>query len=282
MRAFISDVHANLEALCAVMEDIEQHDVQEIICLGDIVGYGPDPETCIDRIMEKVEITLMGNHDYALIHNPDNFNPMAAELIYLTQEMMDPRKHQDDRGADICESHVCNCVHEGEVPHCLLLRQSKDSRWKFIEGLPERHQEDGILCIHGSPLDPIFEYLMPERLISGRKAQQILPQFAGFEGFAFNGHTHLPCAITDDLACIFPSDCGCRLMFDPSKKYIVNVGSVGQPRDGDNRACYLLLDDEARSVEWRRVSYDIQTTICKLNKMCGNGNQCGPRLLVGR
>ncbi len=282
MIAFISDVHANLEALCAVMEDIEQHEVREVICLGDIVGYGPDPEACIDRIMEKVEITLMGNHDYALIHDPVNFNPMAAEVICLTQEMMDPHKHPDQKATDIYEPHFCKCIQEGEVPHCLILEHSKDVRWKFIENLPDRYQEDGILCVHGSPLDPTFEYIMPDRLISGRRAQRILQQFAAFERLAFNGHTHLPCAIADDLTCIYPSDCGCRLMFDPSKKYIVNVGSVGQPRDGDNRACYLLLDDDAQAVEWRRVSYDIQTTIRKSNKMCGAGNRCGSRLLVGR
>lgn len=282
MRAFISDVHANLEALCAVMEDIERHDVCEIICLGDIVGYGPDPETCIDRIMEKAKITLMGNHDQALIHNPDNFNPMAAEVISLTQEIMDPHKHPDQKTADISEHHFCKCVQKGEVPHCLIFEHSKDARWKFIENLPVRHREDGILCIHASPLDPIFEYVMPDRLISGRKAQRILEQFTVIEGLAFNGHTHLPCAIANDLTCIYPSDCGCRFTFDPSKKYIVNVGSVGQPRDGDNRACYLLLDDDARAVEWRRVPYDIQATRCKSNKMCGDNNWCGVRLLVGR
>jgi diadenosine tetraphosphatase ApaH/serine/threonine PP2A family protein phosphatase len=282
VRAFISDIHGNIEALCAVLKDIEQHDVEEILCLGDIVGYGPDPEACIDLVMEKAKITLMGNHDHALIHKPLGFNPIAAEVIYLTKEIMDPQKHPEKKETDIFEPHFYTCGHEGETPQCLLMEHAKDARWKFIENLPDRHQESRLLCVHATPLDPIFEYLLPDRFVSGWKPERVAQQFGAFEGLAFYGHTHLPCVIADDLTCKYPSDIECRFEFERSKKYIVNIGSVGQPRDGDNRACYLLLDDAARTIEWRRVPYDVQTTVRKSDKMCGEGNWCGARLLVGR
>jgi diadenosine tetraphosphatase ApaH/serine/threonine PP2A family protein phosphatase len=282
MRALISDIHANLEALCAVMKDIERHDVREVLCLGDIVGYGPDPEACVDYIMGKAKVTLMGNHDHALIHNPLGFNPMAAEVIHLTQERMDPRKNPEKKETGVFEPHFYSCGHAGEVPPCLLLEHAKDSRWHFIDSLPDRHRESGLLFIHASPLDTIFEYVLPDRFPTAWKPERLRELFESVERLAFYGHTHMPCAIADDLTCTYPQDCNYRFTFDPSKKYMVNIGSVGQPRDGDNRSCYLLLDDDARSAEWRRVPYDIHTTVMKSNKMCGEGNWCGARLLVGR
>lgn len=283
MRAFISDIHGNLEALCAVIKDIELRNVDEVICLGDIVGYGPDPEACIDFVMEKAKITIMGNHDHALIHTPLGFNPIAAEVIYLTKEIMDPQKNPGKKETDILEPHFYPCGHKGEIQQCLLLEHSKGSRWEFIKNLPDRYQESGMLCVHASPLDPIFEYLLPDRFPSGWKPARIRQQFDVFEGVALGGHTHLPCVITSDLVCFYPAENGYQpFTLDPAKKYIVNVGSVGQPRDGDNRACYLLWDDGAGAIEWRRIPYDVQTTVRKSNTMCGEGNWCGARLLVGR
>ncbi|MBN1307807.1 MAG: metallophosphoesterase, partial [Chitinispirillaceae bacterium] len=94
MLALISDIHGNLEALTAVLDDIARFQVEAIYCLGDIVGYGPDPEACIDIVMEKARITLMGNHDSALLHGPEGFNPVAAGVIYLTRERMESRDNR--------------------------------------------------------------------------------------------------------------------------------------------------------------------------------------------
>jgi predicted phosphodiesterase len=282
MRAFISDIHANIEALCAVMKDIEHHGVNEIICLGDIVGYGPDPEACIDFVMEKAPITLMGNHDFALVNAPIGFNPMAAEIIHLTQKIMDPRTHPDVQGKFESGPQPYVCCQNTQLPQCLLKAHTKVARWNFMEMLIDRYQEPGILCVHASPLEPIFEYVYPDWFGNGWNPERIQELFIAVERVAMYGHTHHPCAIVNDLTCINPPDCGYHYTFDPEKKYLINIGSVGQPRDKDPRASYVLMDDDGKSIEWRRVSYDVQATVQKIYKMCGAGNWCGARLLEGR
>ena len=284
MRAFISDIHANLEALCAVMDDIEKHDVREIFCLGDIVGYGPDPQPCIDIVMEKAEIILRGNHDHALVHRPLTFNPIAAEMMHIGQPGADGRGGAVGRAPEGADPHFFPCGHNGKFLQCLLLENSQNARWEFVENLPDTYQESNLLCVHGSPLDPVFEYLFPDRFRTGWRPARITEQFGAIDGVALCGHTHIPCVITEELLCVYPSktDKENRFELDPVRKYIINVGSVGQPRDGDNRACYLLMDENAMSFEWRRISYDIHATMQKAFKMCGDNNWCGARLLLGK
>jgi predicted phosphodiesterase len=280
--ALISDIHANFEALCAVMGDIENQDVESIFCLGDIVGYGPDPEKCTDLVIQEAKRTIMGNHDFALLNVPFGFNPIAAEVIRKTQEIMRPVSHEDKPDAASSEPLYYACMTRENIPPCIIMEQSKPDRWAFFKGLPEKFEHGEVLYVHGSPLDPTFEYVFPDSYKSAWNPDRIGELMRSVRRICFCGHTHMPCAITSDAQCIHPSQCNSQLSLDPRKKYIINSGSVGQPRDGDNRACYLLFDPENRRIEWRRVSYDIEPVIKKIEAMCGKGNWCGARLRSGR
>jgi predicted phosphodiesterase len=281
--ALISDIHANLEALCAVMDDIQHHPVEAIVCLGDIVGYGPDPEKCTDIVMQKAARVIMGNHDFALLNAPFGFNPLAAEVIRKTQKIMRPEKRELRAEAGeqgIPENFQCK-VGGGVVP-CMVLSHSKPARWNFFKSLGEKIREDDILYVHGSPLDPTFEYVFPDSFESGWDPARLEELFFASSRICFCGHTHIPCAIDSDLRCIYPPDCDFHLSLDGAAKYIVNLGSVGQPRDRDNRASYILFDRENNTVTWRRIIYDIDAVIKKSDALCGPGNWCGERLRSGR
>jgi diadenosine tetraphosphatase ApaH/serine/threonine PP2A family protein phosphatase len=275
--AIISDIHGNYEALTAVFDDMQQFPVEQIVCLGDIVGYGPDPELCTDVIMEKSLLTLMGNHDFALLNGPEGFNEIAAEVIYLTRDRMKPNNNDRSEG-----KKSYRCTADGATPKCLAPLHSRTKRWEFISRLPERHQQNGMLFVHGSPLAPITEYVFPDEYFSVWNPDRIEEMMQSFKHLCFCGHTHLPCAISSDLKCIYPKDCDYLLPLEPDVKYIFNSGSVGQPRDRDNRACYLLYDKEKQYIQWRRVVYDIETTVAKIEKMCGPDNWCAKRLTLGR
>jgi diadenosine tetraphosphatase ApaH/serine/threonine PP2A family protein phosphatase len=277
VKALISDIHGNLEALRAVMEDAASLGVSEVVCLGDVVGYGADAERCLDVVMDRAAATLMGNHDFALIHGPIGFNPIAADVIRLIRERMIPSKeHEPD------PTGYFPCVLRCEEPRCMVSVHSADSRWSFVEALPERKEEGEILYVHASPLDPVFEYVFPDRFRSGWNPSRIEELLASIERVCFCGHTHLPCVITDEPACLYPREIGYRFRLDSTRKCIVNIGSVGQPRDGDVRASYVVFDEEGGVVEWRRVEYDIEKAVRKIEKMCGEGNWCGARLRMGR
>lgn len=281
MKAIISDIHGNLDALSAVWEDIKKKGADTICCLGDIVGYGPEPEACIDFVMEQSEFCLMGNHDYALLHGPIGFNPIAADLIRTTREIM--LSHLSDQGSTDCfEPEYFPCACQNRRPRCLLLKHSPSSRWKYMENLKASRTEGDTLYVHGSPLDPTFEYVFPDSISSGWAPQRLQEMFQQAPGLTFCGHSHRVFMIDSDLACGYPEPDGSVHWLSHDKQYIVNPGSVGQPRDGDPRASYLLYDPEQHSVEWRRVEYDIEAAKRKIDKMCGEDNWCGVRLQMGR
>ena len=253
MFAVISDVHSNIEALTAVLADIEAQGVDDIICLGDVVGYGPNPRECADLVRQRCRIVLKGNHDEALVHGAYAFNLPARQAIDWTRSQLKPGMFG---GAAMTD------------------------RWEFLAGLPIRHEEGSDLFTHGSPRDPTNEYILAQDLVywPSDKFEQI---FAGFERRLFVGHTHMPCIITDryitqtskelDNQHRFPELC--------DRKVIVNVGSVGQPRDRDTRACYVVVDDE--HVRWRRVEYDYEKTAAKIDAVSGLDPILGARLKVG-
>jgi len=278
MLALISDIHGNLEALTSVLDDIAQFPVDALYCLGDIVGYGPDPESCIDIIIEKAVTTIMGNHDYALLHGPTGFNPVAAEVIYLTRQRMKPHIGSDNRA----KRSPYLCASAGALPECLVPVHSKSSQWIFIENLPKRFEKNDLLFVHASPLEPITEYVFPDAFICAWSPERILELMSSIKRLCFCGHTHIPCAIASDFECIYPSECDYRWALNPAKKYIINTGSVGQPRDHDKRACYLLFDEKEQTIEWRRVEYDIAAVVKKSEAMCGKDTWCAQRLLTGR
>jgi diadenosine tetraphosphatase ApaH/serine/threonine PP2A family protein phosphatase len=230
--ALISDLHSNLSALKAVFADIDAQGVTTVHCLGDVIGYGPEPAECVDLVMERVEVTLKGNHDEALIHGAHCFGNHARSAIEWTQKQLKPG---------------------------LLSGPKKRKRWKFLSTLPLKHAIGPDLLVHGSPRDPTMEYLLPPYVENDPKKYQEV--FETFERRLFVGHTHLPGVITDGQEWRSSQQLGGTWRFPDGcqKKAIVNVGSVGQPRDDDPRACYAIVDGDA--VHWRRVEYDIEATV---------------------
>jgi len=280
MQALISDIHANIEALDAVLRDIESRGVEEILCLGDSVGYGPDPEACLDVIMARARVTLLGNHDHALVCGGESeFTSVAAEMISRTRETM--LGHITGGHACPADSQDMPCLRDGRCPSCLTLRHEPTARWRFVADLPECHTEGDVLYVHASPLDPIFEYVFPDHFGRAWRPARVAQIMEAVPWVAFGGHTHVPCAITAQLACIYPQPDAPAIRLARDTKYLVNLGSVGQPRDGDPRACYVLFDAREGSIEWRRVPYDIGVTSRRIEAMCGRGNWCARRLWLG-
>jgi predicted phosphodiesterase len=232
-QAIVSDIHGNQVALEAVLADIESETVDEIVCLGDVIGYGPKPRECL-RVALDFRPTLLGNHEEAVLYGAVGFNEKAKNAIDWTREEL------LSRGAS------------GEADHL-----NEDRRlWDFIGGLKKLHRDGETVYAHGSPRDPTREYIFTQDRFDHHKMNEI---FASFDGrVCFVGHTHIPGVFEEDYSFQSPVDLDGTYRLN-EKKALVNVGSVGQPRDGDPRACYVIFDFE--TVRYRRVAYDIEHTI---------------------
>jgi len=247
-RALISDIHSNLEALAAVLDDIRQQGIEEIFCLGDVVGYGPNPRECIDEVM-KAKVCLLGNHDQGALFDPEGFNTGAERAIFWTRAQLESIGYSSDDGS---------------------------RRWDFLGERPRSFRESEFLFVHGSARNPLNEYVFPEDIYNRRKMEKI---FALIEKYAFQGHTHVPGIFTEDLQFFSPEELNNEFVL-PDGKVMVNVGSVGQPRDGDPRACYAILEDNR--VRFRRVEYPMDATIEKIYQIADLDNFLGDRLRDGR
>lgn len=215
----ISDIHANLTALESVLNDAG--DFTSVWCLGDLVGYGPDPNECIELVASLPNLTcILGNHDAATLKLIDvgSFNPEARAGILWTQENLNPANSE------------------------------------FLQELPERAVMDHITLVHGSPRQPIWEYLLDTRTAT--------TNFDHFDtAYCFVGHTHLPVVyhLPDEAisAHLIVPENSTQLALAP--RAIINPGSVGQPRDRDPRAAYAILDLEQYTWECHRAIYDIHS-----------------------
>ena len=226
--AIIADIHANLTAFKAVLDHIERRGgVAEIWCLGDIVGYGPDPHQCIELLRQYNHICVAGNHDWAAIGKADasDFNPDAAVACQWTAQQLSPE--------DV----------------------------EYLDNLPMVIEKGDFTLVHGSPRQPIWEYLLS--ISSARE------NFAYFSSqFCLVGHSHVPSIFrrTETGDCSFnPFSANVGLALGKSR-LIINPGGVGQPRDGDPRASYAIFDSETRMVRLYRVPYDINATQLKMVK----------------
>jgi len=206
--AIVSDIHGNLEALQSVLADIQLQRCDRIVCLGDIIGYGPNPCECLD-IVAKVDICVLGNHDYGALIDPEGFSAAAEQAIFWTRRQLE----------------------NSATP------EESKRRLEFLARLPRTITEGNLLFVHGSVRNPLNEYVFPEDVFNRRKMEKLFSM-------------------------------------------VINVGSVGQPRDGDWRSCYLILDDT--SVEFRRVEYDINKTVEKIFAIPELDNFLGERLREGR
>lgn len=247
-RAIVSDIHGNLEALTAVLADIETQGIKEIYCLGDIVGYGPNPCECIDLVMNFAS-AVMGNHDHGALFDPEGFSSGAERAIFWTRDQLEMPGPQ---------------------------REQNRQRWRFLCDLPRTRREDGVLYVHGSSRNPLNEYVFPEDAHNPRKLEKI---FGLIERCCFQGHTHVPGVFGESGRFVRPEQMGSRYELG-REKVMINVGSVGQPRDGDRRSCYAVLDDG--TVRFRRVEYAFEETVRKIYAVPELDNFLGDRLREGR
>lgn len=232
LTAVISDIHANLEALTRALEVIDELKADEIISLGDVVGYGPDPDACVALIRQRCNVVLLGNHDQAALHTDAaaNFNNFAKQAVLWTAEHL------------------------------------SDENKTYLSNLPYTYKRDNILFVHATPMNPEkWHYIFTHE-----EAQK---QFMHFnENICFVGHTHFPGIYSNSPL---------AKKINKEDQFIINVGSVGQPRDGNYRISFGLFDD----VEWNykhvRAEYDVTTTF---NKIKNNGLPVylAERLIQGR
>lgn len=254
MLAIISDIHANRDALEAVFEEIDRLSISDVVCLGDVVGYGPEPEACVDLVRERCAVTLCGNHDFALIYGANDFSAQARDAVERQRRKMIPRPGLDN----------------GE----------RQERWDFLKNLPYRHVRGDWLFVHAAPRNPVIEYLRKMDVLLGMR-EKITENFELVDWLCFVGHTHQPGVITQDMTFQDPAELDFRYQPRPHAKAIVNVGSVGQPRDGDWRACFATVGEEAQ-VTWRRVAYDVDATAKKITDIAAMDNALADRLRKGR
>jgi diadenosine tetraphosphatase ApaH/serine/threonine PP2A family protein phosphatase len=252
VRAILSDIHGNLEALTAVLADIERCGANEVYNLGDTLGYGPNPVECLD-LARLMHLNLLGNFDYAVLHEPDGFCQAAERSVLWTQSRL-------------------QCETDSDL---------KEKRLSFLGGLDSRHRSGVELYVHGTAHHPLNEYLFPEDVYNPSK----LIRIGIFSGqLCFAGHTHQPGVFTesekDRWEFHYPEEYEPEGFAIKGKKVICNVGSVGQPRDGDERACYVLFDGSA--IWFRRVEYDFETTVRKIYEIPELDNFLGDRLRDGR
>jgi predicted phosphodiesterase len=258
MFAVISDVHSNLEALTEVLADIEKRGIKTIYCLGDVVGYGPNPRECLDLIIEKTRWCVLGNHDYAVFYEPTNFNYGAEQASFWTREILETEKQKHPR----------------------------DRRWSFLGELPMRQSlkakigEDtaAIDFVHASPRKPINEYIFPDDVYSNPVKVRIM--FERVKHICFVGHTHMPGVFLDEPDFYLPSELGDVYPIIEGEKAIINTGSVGQPRDKDNRSSYVYMD--GNELHFVRVEYDFKTTMEKIRAIDQLDNFHAERLQDGR
>jgi len=246
--AIISDIHANIEALDAVLRDVERRGVDQILCLGDVVGYGPQPREALIRAFEW-EISLRGNHEEAVLFYAEDFNERARIALDWTRDQLNRRDYPPEENSRM---------------------------WEFLDGMPESHQVESALLVHGSPRNPVREYMLPRDARDETKMSEV---FAGVPGkFCFVGHSHVPGVYTQNNTFLAPGRVPEGL--EPDGKVVVNVGSVGQPRDGDPRSCYCTWDGDR--VWFHRVEYDFRVTQRKIVETGVLPQYLAKRLAEGR
>jgi diadenosine tetraphosphatase ApaH/serine/threonine PP2A family protein phosphatase len=229
--AVISDIHSNLEALTKTFEIIDRQHIEEIVCIGDIVGYGADPNGCIEMVRQRCNVVIKGNHDDAVGNIPlsDNFTEHARSAILWTRQQLSAENSE------------------------------------YLGTLPISHIKDDVLFVHASPCHPeVWKYIFQED--DAEKAFQCFS-----EPVCFIGHTHIP-AIFSPAGRVYKLKSG--------ERYIINIGSVGQPRDRNSQLSFGIFDMDAFKYENIRSQYDVETAVMKILRT-DLPPMLGHRLLIG-
>lgn len=236
-----SDTHANIEALRAVLGAYEDERIDKYICIGDTVGYGASPNECCDLIRELAAFTILGNHDAAV----------AGRMDY---------SYYYDAARNALDLHAS---------------QLTPVNMKWLKDLPYEQREEGLLFCHGSPLNQEeFEYIF-----SPEQAARCLEIWDDLGTVTFIGHSHLCKSFALTRSEVFEVVAP-KFVIRPDHKYIISVGSVGQPRDYDNRASYTVYDSDEKTFEFKRIAYDIDAAAQKIFDSNLEAN-FGNRLFLG-
>jgi len=251
MIAFVSDIHSNTEALSSCLQAIDGLKADRVLCLGDVIGYGPEPRETLLTVMDRAEFSLLGNHEHGAMFYASDFNPRARAAIDWTRDQLNRR----DRP-----------------------REENMKFWKYLDGMPQEHREDDMLLVHGSPRDPVREYLVPRDAADTAKMAENFQRLQGAR-VCFVGHSHVPGVYPQSGGYLAPKDLpdGWDTGREPA---IVNIGSVGQPRDGDPRASFVTFDGKV--ARFHRVGYDVQSTMAKIRAIPELPDYLADRLAQGR
>jgi predicted phosphodiesterase len=292
LTAIISDLHANIPALDVALEDARRRGAERFVCLGDVIGYGARPLECLDRVMDLVgagkpsaaaapatarsgagsgglggegspapPICLLGNHEEAILQSAVDFNPKARAAIEWTRATL-------------------NEVQDAE---------RRDRYWDFLGSLRPSDQDELAMYVHGSPRDPVREYALPRDMRSPEKMDANFRLMT--RGVCFVGHSHVPAVYFQNGS--FHQPRGTEGPFSLSdlelegdgwresdKRAIINVGSVGQPRDGDNRLSYVVFD--GRELTFIRLEYDHEAAAAEIRAVPELPDFLADRLAIGR
>jgi diadenosine tetraphosphatase ApaH/serine/threonine PP2A family protein phosphatase len=270
LTALISDLHANIPALETALADARGRGAERYVCLGDVVGYGASPRECLDVVMSLCSaeprdpaagpdgrelapgLCLLGNHEHALLNSAEDFNPKARSAIEWTRETLND-------GPD---------------------REAGYRYWDFLGSLSPIARDERALFVHGSPRDPVREYLLPRDIRNGEKMRENFSRMD--RGVCFVGHSHVPAIYFEDGRIYRPrgGEDTQDLALGSGARAIVNVGSVGQPRDGDPRLSYALFDGER--VTFVRLEYDTEAAAAAIRAVAELPVFLAERLAVGR
>ena len=261
----VGDIHGRLDLLDGLIDRMTEdyrglgrQDPPVLVMLGDYVDRGAQSSAVIDRLIAlkgqaaegRFEFrALMGNHDFAVLFEPFNFNPGAEQACFWTRQQFetdpDPKRRAE--------------------------------RWKFIGNLPVRIRTNEFVATHASPRRPINEYIFPDDIYTNPGKFHSI--FEKFDRLCFVGHTHVPGVFLEGPDFYSPDELEYRFEFS-DEKAIINVGSVGQPRDKDPRASFVIVNDNV--IEFVRLEYDVETTVRKVHAIAELDNFLGDRLLDGR
>jgi predicted phosphodiesterase len=240
--AIISDIHGNIQALEAVLAKADEYEVDEIVCLGDVVGYGGNPNECCELLRERCSATLMGNHDAAVIGvmDTDYYYDAARRALYWTRTQLTEE----------------NFLWLYSLPYCQL------------------RQDIDVALYHAAPILPSGFYYV----VRNEEAEALTRMKTGLLQHNFIGHSHL--TTTYEYTGRKVKEITYRYEYKSGRKYLVNVGSVGQPRDRNPDACFVLFDSESKNMAHMRVSYDIAGAAGRIREV-GLDEKFARRLAAG-
>jgi diadenosine tetraphosphatase ApaH/serine/threonine PP2A family protein phosphatase len=269
LTAILSDLHGNAPALETALADARERGARRYVCLGDVIGYGARPRHNLDWVMRlctgapegpeefgalEPGLCLQGNHEFALLNSAEDFNARARAAIEWTREELNR-----DEGGD---------------------KERRYAYWDFLAGLEPVAHDGTAMFAHGSPRDPVREYMLPRDITDDAKMRANWQCME--EPVCFVGHSHVPAVYFEDRRLFRPrgTEGPYELGTSRALRAIVNVGSIGQPRDGDKRLSYVLYD--GRAITFVRLDYDVERAVADIKAVPALPEYLAERLKVGR